>query len=310
MSEKKRIALVTGGSAGIGLATAITLAQRGLAVRIVGRDAAKLEAARAEIARHGADVVGFRADLASLDDVRTLAASVLARDEGLHVLVNNAGVWHPDFRRSKDGWEDTFAVNHLAPFLLTHLLLPRMRQTPGDRRIVHVSSRLHVQAGEATSLRGRVVHVMNIVGLRARARGARFEFDALDREEGYRGIEAYARSKLAQVIFSAELARREREVTSNAVHPGSVATDVTRDNPLLYALQPLSRLVLKTPAQGAATSVHVATAPALAGVSGRYFANSREAQAADVAEDREVAARLWALSVERVGLHADPLPSR
>jgi NAD(P)-dependent dehydrogenase (short-subunit alcohol dehydrogenase family) len=304
----ERVALITGASAGIGLATGIALARRGFSLRIVGRDPAKLEAARAEIARHGSDVVGFRADLSSLADVRALAASVLARGEALHVLVNNAGVWHPDFRRSKDGWEDTFAVNHLAPFLLTHLLLPRMRETPGDRRIVHVSSRLHAQAGEATSLRGRVVHVMNIVGLRARARGARFDFDALDRAEGYRGIEAYARSKLAQVIFSAELARREREVTSNAVHPGSVATDVTRDNPLLYAVQPLSRLVLKTPAQGAATSVHVATAPALAGVSGRYFANSREATPADIASDRDVAARLWALSAERVGLPADPLP--
>lgn len=297
-----RIALVTGASAGIGLATAIELARRGLSLRLVGRDPQKLEAARAAVAAEGADVATFRADLSSLADVRALAEAVLARDEALHVLVNNAGVWHPDFRRSRDRIEDTFAVNHLAHFLLTNLLLPRMRETKGDRRIVHVSSRLHAQAGATASLAGRVVHFANVVGLRMRARGARLDFDALDREEGYRGIEAYARSKLAQVIFSAELARREQEVTSNAVHPGSVATEVTRENPLLFALQPLSRLVLKTPAQGAATSVHVATAPELVGVSGRYFARSREAPAATIADDREVATRLWALSAERVGL--------
>ncbi|MFO0683250.1 MAG: SDR family NAD(P)-dependent oxidoreductase [Sandaracinus sp.] len=297
-----RIALVTGASAGIGLATAVALARRGLALRLVGRDAAKLEAARAAVAAEGADVATFRADLSSLADVRALAAAVLARDEPLHVLVNNAGVWHPTFRRSKDGFEDTFAVNHLAHFLLTHLLLPRMRQSPGDRRIVHVSSRLHVQAGATGSIRGRIVHAANVLGLRVVARGARFDFDALDREEGYEGIEAYARSKLAQVIFSAELARREREVTSNAVHPGSVATEVTRENRLLFALQPLSKLVLKTPAQGAETSVHVATSPALQGVSGRYFARSREAPAAPIADDPAIGARLWALSAERVGL--------
>jgi NAD(P)-dependent dehydrogenase (short-subunit alcohol dehydrogenase family) len=306
----KRVALVTGASAGIGLATALALAHRGLAVRIVGRDPTKLEAARTAVAALTPDVVAFRADLSSLADVRTLAAAVLARDEGLHVLVNNAGVWHPDFRLSKDGHEDTFAVNHLAPFLLTNLLLPRMRETPGDRRVVHVSSRLHVQAGQTATLRGRAVHALNVLGIRAGARGARFDFDALDRREGYEGIEAYARSKLAQVIFSTELARREKDVTSNAVHPGSVATEVTRENPVLFALQPLSRFVLKTPAQGAETSVHVAIHPSLAGVTGRYFARSREAAPAPLVHDREVAERLWRLSAERTGLDPDPTATR
>lgn len=298
----KRIALVTGGSAGIGLATALELARRGHTLRLVGRDPAKLEAARRAVSAHDPDVRVLRADLASLDEVRALAHEVLARDEGLHVLVNNAGVWHPDFRLSKDGHEDTFAVNHLASFLLTNLLLPRMRETPGDRRIVHVSSRLHVQAGQTATLRGRAVHLLNVLGVRAGSRGARFDFDALDRREGYKGIEAYARSKLAQVIFSNELARREKDVTSNAVHPGSVATEVTRDNPLLFALQPLSRFVLKTPEQGAATSVHVATDPSLRGVSGRYFASSREAKPAPITHDREVAERLWRLSAQLTGL--------
>ena len=294
-------ALITGASGGIGLATALELSRRGYDVCITGRSETKLAAAKRQLEQNGRGAIEvIAADFSSLAEVRALAARVATAP--LHVLINNAGVFHPEFRRSRDGFEDTFAVNHLAPFLLTHLLLPHMRQSGDDVRVVHVSSRLHVQAGQTTTLVGRAVHVMNVMGIRAGSRGARFDFDALDREQGYRGIEAYARSKLAQVVFSNELAKRERHLTSNAVHPGSVASDVTRDNALLYALAPLSRLVLKSPAQGARTSVHVATDASLRGVSGRYFANARAVPDAPVAHDPEVASRLWKLSAERVGL--------
>lgn len=294
-------ALITGASGGIGLATALELSRRGYDVCITGRAQDKLAAAKRQLeAAGGGAVEAIASDFSSLSEVRALAARVATQP--LHVLINNAGVWHPEFRRSSDGFEDTFAVNHLAPFLLTNLLLPHLRQSGDDVRVVHVSSRLHVQAGQTSTLAGRAVHAMNVMGLRAGSRGARFDFDALDREQGYRGIEAYARSKLAQVIFSNELAKREKHVTTNAVHPGSVASDVTRDNPVLYALAPLSRLVLKSPAQGARTSVHVACDPSVRGVSGRYFANSRAVPDAPVAHDPEVAARLWELSAERVGL--------
>jgi retinol dehydrogenase-14 len=302
MSERARVALVTGASAGIGLATALALARRGLRVRIVGRDPDKTARARAAIAALDPSVVAFRANFSSLSSVRSLANELLARGEPLHVLVHNAGVWHPELVRSEDGLEDTIAVNHLAPFLLTHLLLPRMRESEGDRRIVHVSSRLHTQAGATASVAGRLVHLANIAGLRVRSEGARLDFAALDHDPSYRGIEAYARSKLAQLVFSCELARRERDVTSNAVHPGSVATEVTRGNAWLATLQPLAAPFLKTPAQGAETSVHVATAPSLAGVTGRYFARSRQARYASLADDRAVAERLWRWSAERVGL--------
>lgn len=298
----KRVVLVTGASAGIGLATALDLARRGFSLRIVGRDPDKTERARAAVAELDPSVVAFRADFSSLESVRALARELLSRDEPLHVLVHNAGVWHPELRRSKDGLEDTIAVNLLAPFLLTHLLLPRMRQSEGDRRIVHVSSRLHAQAGETASLRGRFVHLANIAGLRVRAQGAHLDFDALDHDPAYRGIEAYARSKLAQLIFSCELARREKEVTSNAVHPGSVATEVTRGNAMLATLQPLAAPFLKTPAEGAETSVYVASAPSLRGVTGRYFARSREAPYAALADDPAVADRLWRWSAARTGL--------
>ena len=294
--------LITGASGGIGLATALDLARRGWRVRIVGRNAAKLAATTATLQRVRADVTAFRADFSSLAEVRSLAAQLLARDEPLHVLINNAGVWHPEFTLSRDGFEDTFAVNHLASFLLTQLLLPRMRETEGDRRVVHVSSRLHVQAGLMRTLSERAVHFANVIGVPVVGRaGAHLDFDALERRNGYRGIDAYARSKLAQVVYSCELARRERDVTSNAVHPGSVHTDVTRDNRVLAAFAPLARHVLKTPAQGARTSVYVAQDDAVRGVTGGYFANARAAVPASAVHDRDCAARLWALSCERVG---------
>lgn len=296
------IVLVTGASAGIGLQTAIALARRGYALRIVGRDPKKTDAALAAVRAFDPAAVAFRADFSSLESVRGLARDLLARDEPLHVVIHNAGVWHPEHTRSKDGIEDTIAVNHLAPFLLTQLLLPRLRETEGDRRIVHVSSRLHAQAGETASASGRMVHLANIAGLRVRTHGGKLDFDALDTEHDYRGIEAYARSKLAQVVFSCELARREQGITSNAVHPGSVATEVTRNNAVLARLNAIAAPFLKTPAQGAETSVHVATAPSLRGVTGRYFARSKEAPYASIADDPAIAERLWRWSAERVGL--------
>lgn len=296
-----RIALVTGASAGIGLATAVALARRGLALRLVGRDAAKLEAARAAVAAEGADVATFRADLSSLADVRALAAAVLARDEPLHVLVNNAGVWHPTFRRSKDGFEDTFAVNHLAHFLLTHLLLPRMRQSPGDRRIVHVSSRLHVQAGATGSIRGRIVHAANVLGLRVVARRALRLRRARSRGRlrGDRGLRAQ-QARAGDLLGRARAPRARGHFERGAPGLGRDRSDA-REPPPLRAPAALEARA-QDPAQGAETSVHVATSPALQGVSGRYFARSREAPAAPIADDPAIGARLWALSAERVGL--------
>ncbi|MBX3272738.1 MAG: SDR family NAD(P)-dependent oxidoreductase [Sandaracinaceae bacterium] len=295
---RAKTCVITGASGGIGLATARALRERGFDVWIVGRDPDKLARVEAELG-----AVAFRADFSSLDEVRALADALLARGRAIDVLINNAGVWHQRFTRSRDGFEDTFAVNHLAPYLLTRLLLPRLRQSD-EPRVVHVSSRLHHQAGQTSSLRGRAVHLVNVLGVPLRAVPAAFEEDRLDRVEGYRGLEAYARSKLAQIVFSNELARREPRVASNALHPGSVATDVTRDSAVLSLLIKLGGFVIKTPEQGARTSVHLASEPALRGVSGRYFANCREAEPARVVHDRALAERLWALSADRVGLPA------
>ena len=301
---KGRVCLVTGASSGIGLETARMLAARGASVRIVGRNAQRTEEAEAVVRRAawGGDVVSFRADFSSLQDVRQLARDLLARDEPLHVLINNAGVWHQERKLSRDGFEDTFAVNHLAPFLLTRLLVDRMREAD-HARIVHVSSRLHEQAGQTGPL-GRALYLVNVLGIPVRSARGGLALDDLAYEHGYRGLEAYARSKLAQILFSNELARRLEGtgVTSNSVHPGSVNTNVVRDNRLLVLGSRIAAPFLKTPEQGAATSVHVACEARLREVTGGYFADSRQKEAAPSARDATVARALWRISSEMVGV--------
>ncbi|MBK6807906.1 MAG: SDR family oxidoreductase [Sandaracinaceae bacterium] len=270
-----RHAVVTGGSSGIGLETARGLLRRGFErVAIVGRDPARLERAVTSL---GAGAIALRADFSSLTEVRECAAQVRERLEPLAVLVNNAGVWHSERTLSQDGFEDTFAVNHLAHFEFTRHLLDHMADRAAlPARIVHVSSRRHV----------------NCKGIR---------WDDVMLEKGYSGLRAYDQSKLANLLFSLELARRlrveKRHVRSNAVHPGSVATDIARDSGVLSFLSnTVARLVLLTPEQGAATSLHAATHPSLDDVSGRYFSRSQRAQPSRVALDELAAARLWALS--------------
>jgi len=297
-----RVVVLTGASSGIGRAAALAWATQGARLRLVGRDPAKLADVVGAAEHLGAEAVGLRCDFEDLRSVRDLADALLARDEPLHVLVNNAGAWYAERRRSKDGYEATFAVNHLASFLLTERLLPRLRASDGDRRVVHVGSRVHLQAGQTATPMGRLVHLLNVLGVPAGARGARLLLDGVDGSEsiaidrGYRGLEAYAQSKLAQLVYALELARREPGIASNVVHPGSVATDVTRDSRLLTAVMPVARWVLKTPEQGAATLTHAASDPRLRGVTGRYFARCREARFADIAHDRALAAEVWAKS--------------
>ena len=305
---KGRLFLVTGASAGIGAETAKGLAAKGADVWIVGRNPERTERVRALVAQAGAkDARAFRADFSSLADVRRLADEVLASKRPLHGLVNNAGLWHQARHESAEGFEDTFAVNHLAPFLLTHLLLPSLRQGAlelGEARIVHVSSRLHEQAGSVGSLAGRLVHLAGVLNLPRPPLGQPgFDFDDLAMRE-YHGLEAYARSKLAQILFSNELARRLEGsgVSSNAVHPGSVATEVTRESRFLALGQKLVTGLLKTPEEGAATTLFVASDPSVRGRSGRYFADCREREPAKSATSIEDARRLWALSERMVDL--------
>lgn len=315
---KGRLFLVTGASAGIGAETAKGLAARGADVWIVGRNPERTERVRALLEQAGArDARAFRADFSSLADMRRLAAEIRATGRPLHGLVNNAGLWHQERHESAEGFEDTFAVNHLAPFLLTHLLLPSLREgarasshagSNGEARIVHVSSRLHEQAGNVGTLAGRLVHLAGVLNLPRPPLGQPgFDFDDLAMRREYHGLAAYARSKLAQLLFSNELSRRLEGsgVTSNAVHPGSVATEVTRESPLLAFGQKLVTGILKTPEEGAATTLFVASDPSVRGKSGRYFADSAEKEPAKSATSVEDARRLWALSERMVELRPE-----
>lgn len=280
MTGKDPVCVVTGASAGIGKETARGMAERGYSVVIVGRDAARTEEAAAYVRSHskGASVSAALCDFSSLAAVRSLGASLLSSQPRIDVLINNAGLWHPQRQLSRDGLEDTLAVNHLAPFLLTNLLLPRL-QASGAARIVNVSSRLHEKLTE-------------------------FPFDDPQSERNYHGLRVYARSKLANVLFSAELAVRLQGtgVTSNALHPGDVVSDILREKPVLRFFGKLAAPLFDSPESASRTSLYVATAKELAGVSGAYFKKQKRAKESSLAQDAAARAKLWALSEQLVGL--------
>jgi retinol dehydrogenase 14 len=275
-----RTVLVTGGSGGIGRATALGLARMGAHLAICGRDRERTQGAAGEIrAAGGGQVEVFVADLSSQSQVRRLAEEVLQRLSRIDVLVNNVGGYWDTRHVTADGLERTLALNHLAPFLLTNLLLDPLRQsTPA--RVVTVASNAHTQG--------------------------RIDFDDLQGERSYSGSRAYDQSKLANVLFTYELARRLQgtSVTANALHPGVVRTGFGAEDPggVQRRLVPLLRPFMKTPAQGAATSIHVASAPELAQVTGRYFADRKPKRSSKASYDQAAAARLWQVSAELVGL--------
>jgi len=278
-----RTVLVTGGTGGIGKATALGLARMGAHLAITGRDRGRAEAAAREIGAAGggpADV--FVADLSSQAEVRRLAGEVLQRLPRIDVLVNNAGGYWNTRHVTADGLEHTFALNHLAPFLLTCLLLGRLEQS-APARVVTLSSN-------------------------AQAMG-RIDFGDLQGERSYSGARAYNQSKLANVMFTYELARRlpGTSVTANALHPGVVRTSFGAEDPgrVQRLFVPVMRPFMKSPAQGAATSIHVASDPGLDQVTGRYFAASKTRKSAERSYDETVAARLWQVSADLTSL-AEP----
>jgi len=279
-----KTALVTGGTGGIGRATALGLAALGARVGITGRDKARTRAAAAEIARESGSpaVDAFAADMSSQAEVRRLAAAVLSAYPRLDVLVNNVGGFWATRHVTADGLEHTFAVNHLGGFLLTDLVLDRLKAS-APARVVTVSS-----GAQATG---------------------RLNFDDLQGKSRYSGQQAYSQSKLANVVFTYELARRldGTGVTATVLHPGVVRTAFAAEDPspLAKVMIPLSRPFLKTPAQGAATSIYLASAPEVEGVTGRYFANRKPKTSNKASYDTAAAARLWQISADLVGLVTD-----
>jgi NAD(P)-dependent dehydrogenase (short-subunit alcohol dehydrogenase family) len=273
--------LITGGTSGIGKATAIGLAELGARVAITGRDPERAEAAAVEIrgATGNPAVDGFGADLSSQAEVRRLAAEILDANSRLDVLVNNVGGFWATRHVTSDGLERTFALNHLAPFLLTELLLDRLKAS-APARVVTVSS-------GAQSL-------------------GTIDFDDLQGERKYSGQTAYNQSKLASVMFTYELARRLEGtgVTATVLHPGVVSTRFGAEDPsrIFKLIVPFYRPFMKTPRQGAAMSVYLASSPKVTGVTGRYFVNGRPRTSNKASYDESATSRLWEVSAGLVGL--------
>ncbi|HEY7041088.1 MAG TPA: SDR family oxidoreductase [Methylomirabilota bacterium] len=274
------ICVVTGATSGIGKETAVALARGGATVALVCRTRDRGEAALAEIRRRANhDAVSlFVADLSSPRAIRAVVAELQAALPRIDVLVNNAGLALRDRLVTEDGFEHTFAVNHLAYFLLARLLQPTLLAS-APARVINVSSEAH--------------------------RWGSIRFDDLMGEQGYDGWKAYAQSKLANVLFTYELARRLHGtgVTANCLHPGLVGTAFASRGPTaIRILSRLARPFLRSPARGAATSVYLASAPEVATVTGQYFAGRRARRSSRASYDRAVAARLWGVSERLVGL--------
>ncbi|HDD61194.1 MAG TPA: SDR family oxidoreductase [Chloroflexi bacterium] len=276
-----KIYLVTGATAGIGKVTASALAGQGAQLVVHGRNKAKTEETVQEIkASTGNQQVSYLlADFSDLDQVRTLAKNFQDRYQHLHLLVNNAGGFFNKRTPTPYGVELTFLVNHLAPFLLTNLLLDTLKNS-APSRIINVSSEAHRQD--------------------------QMDFENLDFKKGYFGIKAYARSKLANILFTYQLARRlvGTGVTVNALHPGHIATDIWKTNFGLigHALKRIMGLFSLTPEEGAENSIFLAASPTLEGVNGKYFIKNEPAQSSPVSYDEETARRLWDVSADLTSL--------
>ena len=292
MLEDKQC-LITGSTSGIGKQIAVGLANTKASVIIVGRDKVKCESTLEEIRKNvSTDIDKNRisylvADLSSQASIHQLANKFLASHESLDVLVNNAGVFLPRRLTTVDGIEYTFAVNHLAPFLLTNLLFKKIKaRTPS--RIITTSSVAH--------------------------RGANINFDDLQFERRhYNGFKAYSQSKLANILFTKELSRRSRGsgVTTNCFHPGGVRTNLVQSGPWYYRLVwTIVSPFLISPERGADTAIYLASSSEVEGKSGKYFAKRKEVKVSGMANDQDAAVRLWRLSEELTGIRENLIDNK
>jgi len=274
-----KVCMVTGASSGIGKVTALELARMGATVVMVCRNQAKAEPVLAEIRQvtGNSAVELMLADMSSQASIRALASAFKQKHDRLHVLVNNAGAIMFERKLTVDGMESTFATNHLGGFLLTNLLLDELKAA-APARVVGVSSGAHPFG-----------HI---------------DFDDLQGERKWSVWRAYSDSKLANVLFTAELARRlaGRGVTANCLHPGIVRSNIVGNSPLVRGLIKLFGWIAVTPEQGAETSIYLASSPEVEGISGEYFIRKKVARMSREAADPAVARRLWEVSEKLTGL--------
>ncbi|MBE2197131.1 MAG: SDR family oxidoreductase [Anaerolinea sp.] len=279
VSLQDKICLVTGANAGIGKETALALAQMGAVVVMVARSPERGMAALDEVRRRSGSqrVELLSADLSSQASIRQLAADFSAKYDRLHVLVNNAGAVFMQRQESVDGQEMTFALNHLGYFLFTNLLLDVLKAS-APARIINVSSGAH--------------------------QGGRINFNDLQLQQSYSGFGAYSTSKLANVLFTYELARRldGSGVTANCLHPGFVRSEFAKNNGRLARLSMLLlRPLTISPAQGAETSIYLASSPDVTDVTGRYFVKKKAVKSSAASYDTAVARQLWDASATLTG---------
>jgi NAD(P)-dependent dehydrogenase (short-subunit alcohol dehydrogenase family) len=275
---KGKVCLITGATSGIGKEAARDLLKRGARVVLLGRNAKRMEATRAEL-QEGAEGVAevVLVDIGSQAQVRRAAQEILGKYPRIDVLINNAGVWMDQRTVTVDGIETTLAVNHLGPFLLTYLLLDRLKAS-APARIVNVASHAH-------------------------KRGV-LRLDDIEGKQSFGRMQTYGQSKLCNVLFTRELARRLEGtgVTANSLHPGVIATELGDGTSMFGWFLRLAKPFLKTPQQGAATTLHLACAPEVEGVTGKYFSDCKEYTPSPQAQDDESARKLWELSVRMTGL--------
>jgi len=279
MASTNKTALITGGTNGIGKETAFSLSRKGINVTIVGQTSEKCILVSEQIqASTGNRVEWIAADLSTLNGIEYAATTFKEQHSNLHILINNAGAFFNQRILTEDGYEKTFALNHLNYFYLTHLLMDLISEsTPA--RIINVSSMAHT-------------------GIKV------FDFDNLKGEKHFFGWDAYSLSKLCNLFFTYELSRMlsDTDITVNALHPGYVATGFATNNGPIFKLFTSigAKLFAKKPERGAETTIYLALSPEVEGVSGKYFSNSIAIRSSHLSYDKTIASRLWQTSLNMI----------
>ena len=279
---KGKTVVITGGTSGIGEVAALELAQMGARIVLVAREKSRAEATLARLRKRGPELAhtAHYADLTRLAEMKRVAAQIAAVEPRIDVLINNAGAMFGARRITQDGIERTFALNHMAYFVVTEGLRERLAGA-GDARIVNTASDAH--------------------------RGATLDLSDLQSEQGSGAMQAYGRSKLCNILFTRELARRlhGNGITANCLHPGFVATRFgDQSGGLISHMVWLAKFLAISPAEGARTIVHLASSPEVAGISGKYFYKCRATTPSPAAQDDQAALLLWERSAKLAGMQA------